>query len=109
MLVKLPRTSIESLVNRYEEIELSQVDDIMFFHPVCQSVFISATNSEIYNSTEETSLPTGDAVVAVFDGMPMQNHRLLRERVIVDDPDDYAAGYESKYRVHGTSMVSLAI
>lgn len=109
MLVELPRTSIESLVNRYEEIELSQVDDIMFFRPVCQSMFISEMNSEIYNSTEETSLPTGDAVVAVFDGMPLQNHRLLRGRVIIDDPDDYATGYESKYRIHGTSMVSLAI
>lgn len=31
MLVELPRISIEGLVNRYEEIELSQVDDIMFF------------------------------------------------------------------------------
>ena len=28
MLVELPRVSIEGLVNRYEEIELSQVDDI---------------------------------------------------------------------------------
>ena len=109
LLVELPRTSIEGLVNRYEEIELSQVDDIMFFRPVCQSVFVSATDSEICTSTEETPLPTGDAVVAVFDGMPMQNHRLLRGRVIIDDPDDYATGYESKYRVHGTSMVSLAI
>lgn len=109
MLVELPRVSIEVLVNRYEEIELSQVDDIMFFRPVCQSVFVSATDSEICISAEEAPLPTGDAVVAVFDGMPMQNHRLLRGRVIVDDPDDYASGYESKYRVHGTSMVSLAI
>ena len=109
MLVELPRVSIEGLVNRYEEIELSQVDDIMFFRPVCQSVFVSATDSEICTSAEEVPLPTGDAVVAVFDGMPMQNHRLLRGRVIVDDPDDYASGYESKYRVHGTSMVSLAI
>ena len=109
MLVELPRVSIEGLVNRYEEIELSQVDDIMFFRPVCQSVFVSATDSEICTSAEEAPLPTGDAVVAVFDGMPMQNHRLLRGRVIVDDPDDYASGYESKYRVHGTSMVSLAI
>lgn len=109
MLVELPRVSIEGLVNRYEEIELSQVDDIMFFRPVCQSAFVSTTDSEIYTSTEEESLPTGDAVVAVFDGMPMQNHRLLRGRVIIDDPDDYATGYESKYRVHGTSMVSLAI
>lgn len=31
MLVELPRISIEGLVDRYEEIELSQVDDIMFF------------------------------------------------------------------------------
>ena len=54
-------------------------------------------------------LPTGDAVVAVLDGMPMQNHRLLQGRIIVDDPDDYATGYESRYRVHGTSMTSLVI
>lgn len=109
LLVELPRTSIEGLINRYEEIELSQVDDIMFFRPTCQSMFVSATDSEIYTTTEEAALPTGDAVVAVFDGMPMQNHRLLRGRIILDDPDDYATGYEAKYRVHGTSMVSLVI
>ena len=110
ILVELPRIAIEDLVNRYEEIELSQVDDIMFFRPTCQSAFVSTTDSEIYITNEEgMPLPTGNAVVAVFDGMPMQNHRLLRGRVIIDDPDDYATGYESKYRVHGTSMVSLAI
>jgi len=110
MLVELPRTAIENLVNRYEEIELSQVDDIMFFRPTCQSAFVSATDSEIYTTNERTeALPTGDAVVAVFDGMPMQNHRLLRGRVVIDDPDNYATGYESKYRIHGTSMVSFAI
>ncbi len=110
ILVELPRTAIEDLVNRYEEIELSQVDDIMFFRPTCQSIFTSATDSEAYTEmVDETTLPTGDAVVAVFDGMPMQNHRLLRGRIIVDDPDDYATGYESKYRVHGTAMVSFAI
>lgn len=110
LLVELPRVSIENLVSRYEEIELSQVDDIMFFRPTCQSVFVSATDSEMYTTNnEDATLPTGDAVVAVLDGMPMQNHRLLRGRVIIDDPDDYATGYESKYRIHGTSMVSLAI
>jgi len=110
MLVELPRAAIEDLVNRYEEIELSQVDDIMFFRPTCQSVFISTTDSETYTEiVDATTMPTGDAVVAVFDGMPMQNHRLLQGRIIVDDPDDYASGYESKYRVHGTAMVSFAI
>ena len=67
MLVELPRTAIEDLVNRYEEIELSQVDDIMFFRPTCQSVFTSETDFEAYNEiVDETALPTGDAVVAVF-------------------------------------------
>ena len=109
MLVELPRLSIESLVNNYEEIELSQVDDIMFFRPTCQSVFLSATDSEEYNFEPDPTQPNGEPVIAVFDGLPLQNHRLLRDRIIVDDPDEYARGYESKYRVHGTSMVSFAI
>ena len=46
MLVELPRVAIESLVNQYEDIKLSQVDDIMFFRPTCQSVFISKTDTE---------------------------------------------------------------
>ncbi len=110
ILAELPRDAIEGLVNRYEEIELSQVDDIMFFRPTCQSMFVAGTDADEYTaSTEGMALPAGDAVVAVFDGMPMQNHRLLQGRVIIDDPDNYAAGYESKYRIHGTSMVSFAI
>ncbi len=109
VLVELPRNSVENLVNRYEDIKLSQIDDIMFFRPVCQSAFVPATDTEIVTFTKEAPLPTGDPVVAVFDGMPIQNHCLLRGRVIIDDPDDYASGYESRNRVHGTSMVSFAI
>lgn len=109
LLVELPRTAIEDLVNNYEDIELSRVDDIMFFRPTCQTEFVSVANSDVYTVEKETNKPTGEAVVAVFDGMPMQNHRLLRDRVIIDDPDNYETGYESKYRIHGTSMVSLVI
>ena len=110
LLAELPRNAIEHLVTQYEEIQLSQVDDIMFFRPTCQSACISSTDSEILTSTlTETPLPTGTPIAAVFDGMPIQNHTLLRGRVIIDDPDDYEVGYESKYRIHGTAMTSLAI
>ena len=110
ILVELPRKVIEDLVSRYEEIELSHVDDIMFFRPTCQSIFTSLNDAEPFkDELSEKSMPTGDAVVAVLDGMPMQNHRLLQGRIIVDDPDDYATGYESQYRIHGTSMVSFVI
>ena len=110
MLVELPRAAIESLVNQYEDIKLSQVDDIMFFRPTCQSVFISKTDSELCTIQAPVSeVKNVDPVIAVFDGMPIQNHPLLRDRIIVDDPDDYASNYESKYRIHGTFMTSLVI
>lgn len=109
MLVELPKGCIQDLINRYEEIGLSQVDDVMFFRPVCQSVFVAEAGAEKCTPTTVFPLPTGEAVIGVLDGMPMQNHSLLRGRVIIDDPDNYQAGYESKNRVHGTSMVSLAI
>ena len=110
MLVELPRAAVEDLVNRYEDIKLSQIDDIMFFRPTCQSVFSSDTDTEsctVENS--QTNTVGGDPIIAVLDGMPLQNHPLLQGRIIIDDPDDYATGYESKSRVHGTEMVSLAI
>lgn len=110
ILVELPRVAIENLVSRYEDIELSQVDDIMFFRPTCQSMFISKTDSEpCAMPVPPIEVENIDPVVAVFDGMPIQNHPLLQDRITVDDPDDYATNYESKYRIHGTSMTSLVI
>lgn len=110
VLVELPRKSIENLMNHYDEIELTKVDDIMFFRPTCQAMFYSKGDSlKCDIDATEVAYFSEDAIVAVFDGMPMQNHRLLTGRVIVDDPDDYSEGYESKYRKHGTSMASLVI
>jgi len=51
----------------------------------------------------------GPPVVALLDGLPMQNHELLAGRLEVDDPDGWEAGYEAKDRVHGTAMASLIL
>lgn len=110
ILAELPRNAIEGLVNNYTAISLVQVDDIMFFRPICQAAFISSTETEALSlPVRELPLPSGSPIGAIFDGMPIQNHELLRGRLIIDDPDNYANGYESKYRIHGTSMASLAI
>lgn len=110
LLVELPRTEIEKLVQNCPSVALSQVDDIMFFRPVCQSAFVSSTDSETMKPVPiDRPLPKGDPIVAVLDGLPLQNHQLLRGRVIIDDPDDYSSGYMSKDRVHGTAMTSLVI
>lgn len=111
MLVELPRNEIERLVERYEDVTLTQVDDIMFFRPTCQSMFTSEGDSQeiIDNGDQINTNPQGLPVVAILDGMPMQNHPYLLGRLIVDDPDEYAIGYESRARKHGTSMASLVV
>ena len=54
-------------------------------------------------------LPAGEAVIALLDGVPLANHRLLAGRVQIDDPDNWEADYVASERVHGTSMASLII
>jgi len=109
LLVELPRNSIENLVNNYENIGLAQVDDVMFFRPTCQSIFPAEIETEALIDQGEYVLPTSPPLIAILDGMPVQNHSLLQNRIVIDDPDGYANGYESKYRIHGTAMTSLVI
>lgn len=46
-------------------------------------------------------------VVALFDGLPLQNHAWLRGRLIVDVEDETEATYLAQMRQHGTAMASL--
>jgi hypothetical protein len=48
-------------------------------------------------------------MVAVLDGMPQENHRLLLGRLQVEDPDGMAADYPVSERRHGTAMCSLVV
>jgi hypothetical protein len=48
-----------------------------------------------------------EPIVALFDGLPMGNHPFLTNRLVIDDPDDYASQYTVSDRKHGTSMASL--
>ncbi len=48
-------------------------------------------------------------VVAILDGMPIENHPLLDGRLVVDDPDQWAQEVRVADRVHGTAMASLIV
>ena len=108
--VSLPRNQIQNLVSKYDEIELAKVDDIMFFRPICQSMFSNENSTLLVEDTEITDATMDEnAVIAVLDGMPMQNHRLLKDKLIIDDPDDFGTNYQVKDRKHGTAMASLIL
>lgn len=110
LLVEMPRTFIQQLVDNYDQIQLAKIDDVMFFRPICQSAFLHLNDAQEYNEDHEVINDAAlEPIVAVLDGMPMQNHELLMGKLIVDDPEGFQQDYESKYRIHGTSMASLVI
>ena len=54
-------------------------------------------------------LPEAQPVVAILDGAPFQSHQLLRDRIELDDPQDFAGSYQVGEQKHGTAMASLVI
>lgn len=110
LLAELPANAIRTIVEN-PTTELVKCENVMFFRPVGQMVVGDKSpegNVEIAQ-IEEMPLPTGDPVVALFDGVPLANHRLLAGRLVVDDPDSWEADYAASERVHGSSMASLIV
>ena len=110
LLAELPANAIRAIVDN-PATELVKCENIMFFRSVGQMVVgdkFSEGDVEIAE-IEETPMPTGNPVVALFDGLPLTNHRLLAGRLYVDDPDNWETDYAASERMHGTAMASLII
>ena len=86
-------------------------ESIMFLRPVGQ---MSAGKEPIEGDFSQHTrlgqpLPSGNAVVALLDGAPVQHHQMLDGRLMLDDPDDYQSDYQANERIHGTAMASLIV
>jgi hypothetical protein len=105
-LVELPREAVAAVVaGGLPELVLS--DRIMFFRPKAQSITLAPDSADLHPHDGTPGTTEGPPVIALLDGLPLQNHPLLAGRLEIDDPDGWEAGYEAKDRVHGTSMASL--
>jgi len=111
ILVVLPRRQVQLLVDTYDQISLVAIDDIMFFRPTSQAVVKGYEDTYTLDTQAIPAemQPLAEPVIGIFDGMPIQNHRLLSGKLIVDDPDNYENNYLEKYRCHGTAMSSLIV
>jgi hypothetical protein len=109
-LVDVPAAEIERLIGR-EAVALAIADDIMFLRP--QSVLISPTEIEPFEDASPHSpvQPADGAapIAALFDGVPLVLHDLLRDRLMLDDPDALEGRTIVRRRVHGTAMSSLIV
>ncbi|OGQ85652.1 MAG: hypothetical protein A2512_12240 [Deltaproteobacteria bacterium RIFOXYD12_FULL_56_24] len=110
ILAELPANAIQTVVDN-PNTELVKCDNIMFFRPVGQMLAGEGLleNEAILSDFEDYSLPDGVPTIAILDGLPLANHRLLNGRIIIDDPDNIETNYHASERVHGTSMASLVV
>ncbi len=108
-LVDLPAFEVRRLIRR-EEVSLAICDEVMMVRPQ------STIEFPVHTESLEEAMPVspvlrGDTspIVAIFDAMPVQNHALLVDRLVLDDPDDFDAMSVVAERKHGTEMASLIL
>lgn len=108
LLAEIPANAAQQIIVQ-PEVDLIKCDSVIFFRPVGQmATGKTPVEGELSDhESGEAALPAGDPVVAILDGLPLANHGLLQDRLIVDDPDDYASAYTVADRGHGTAMASL--
>ncbi|MEX2547478.1 MAG: S8 family peptidase [Chloroflexota bacterium] len=109
LLAILPADLIPQVVET-REARLVRADDIMFLRPTGQAFSPAPDDEPLLLDDEERErgdVARLDPIVALFDGLPLENHAALLGRLRVDDPDGWAEAYPARDRVHGTAMASL--
>lgn len=110
LLVAIPRDSVEKIIENCESVDLVKAEQIMFFRPSGQMVTSGTYQSrEFENDKKAEESILQEPIVALFDGLPQENHPLLNGYLTIDDPDDFASSYLLNDRLHGTSMASQII
>jgi hypothetical protein len=110
MLVDVPSGEIQKLMTR-KGVKLAFADEVMFLRP--QSLLISPAEIEPFDDPSHfvPTLPveTDAPIAALLDGVPMELHSLLKDRLSVDDADGLVSNTIVARRVHGTAMASLIL
>lgn len=96
----------------HPEVGLVAFDDVMVLRP--QSMVSGPVEASLEDSTETEAEPIEEdlkpPVAALLDGMPMAQHDMLTNKLVIDDPDEFAERYgTAAEQRHGTAMASLIV
>lgn len=108
---RLPRDRIEGILAQQADSAVVLSDDVMFLRPIGQFDVDPGEGDVDSELAEEpgADLPTGPPLAAVLDGLPLENHISLANRLIVDDPENWSAEIQAQERIHGTAVSSLIL
>jgi len=113
-IIELPRANVMafmSAINEGNSSSFLEAPEVFLLHPIGQTAFplpptdVVTACPELRRSHAVDRTP----VVALLDGLPLENHPSLAGRLVVDDPEEYGAFYPASERHHGTAMASLIV
>lgn len=110
MKCTVPLGLVQRLAARdFDAVSVVKSSHVMYLRSTVQSYSMSDPTSPL--SAPDATLPTGDPVLCVLDGVPVTNHPRLSGRVVVLDPDDLASDTSNDFeaRRHGTAMASVCV
>lgn len=109
ILAELPVGAIREIIDS-PNTQLVRCDQVMFFRPSGQAAVGIPQDEPLAGlAMPESRSPSGFPIIALLDGLPLENHDLLAGRLIIDDPDNWGGDYPPHERCHGTSMASLIV
>jgi len=111
LLVELPIATVKETIAAGGDIDLVRCESIQYLRACGQMAAVPDMGDRCDDvASAHAPVPaSGDPLVALFDGFPLQNHQRLSGRLIVDDPDGYESQYQASERCHGTAMASLVL
>jgi len=109
-LVDVPARHVRQLM-AHPDVGLGGHDDVMYLLP--QARVSEPFDVEAPPSTATLIVPeltSRPPIAGLLDGMPMAGHSVLKGKLDIDDPDDFAGRYGSVEELrHATAMASLIL
>ncbi len=109
----IPAINVSTLIEYVDKhgnipYKLFNFPGVMYFRPVPQGIITNTDSFHTFNDypTNRSSEPP---IAAILDGAPSIHHKALKDRIILDDPDQLSDLYLPGEKMHGTRMASLIL
>jgi hypothetical protein len=107
LLVDVPATEVTRILEHRPE-SLASAEPIMFIR--AQSLVTRVEISDFSDVVPAEPVPElGQPILALLDGVPVAQHPLIADRLIVDDLFDLEPITDVAHRFHGTAMASIVV
>ena len=108
LLVDLPVWSVRKIIAQAAD-GIAGLESVMHIRPQSVSTGIEVDDPLEPDLAAIAPRALGEPILALLDGVPVANHRLLANHVRIDDPFDLVPDALVAQRRHGTAMASLII